>query len=240
MAAPAFGAGWSPLPASAEEGEVIAQGLKGLGVKPLMGAAATTGALLQARGPKVLHLASHGYFSEGASGCDPLLNSGIVLAGADASRLPNKACGGVPSAPGDQAAQAGRSANAAAAADDGYLTAKEASGLQLDGTELVVLSACNTASGTLQSGEGVYGLQRALTVAGARSTLLSLWKVDDAATREFMKRYYELLHKGVGRMEALVQVQEEFRSHPKQKDWGDHKYWAAWQLTGDGGPVPGL
>jgi CHAT domain-containing protein len=124
--------------------------------------------------------------------------------------------------------------------DDGFLTAKEAAPLQLDGTELVVLSACDTASGSLQTGEGVYGLQRALTVAGARSTLLSLWKVDDDATAAFMQRFIALLKKGMGRMDALATVQQEFRSNPPEPDWADHKFWAAWQLTGDGGPIPGL
>ena len=157
-----------------------------------------------------------------------MLNSAIVLAGANRYLRPGSLPAGLASSDGS------------ADADDGYLTAKEAAQLQLAGTELVVLSACDTSSGTLQTGEGVYGLQRALTVAGARSTLLSLWKVDDAATAAFMQRYFDLLKQGLGRMDALVQVQQEFRSNPQETDWADHKYWAAWQLTGDGGPMPGL
>lgn len=124
--------------------------------------------------------------------------------------------------------------------DDGYLTALEATHLALQGTELVTLSACYTGRGDICTGEGVYGLQRALTVAGARSTLLSLWKVDDEATAAFMQRYVALLKRGMGRMEALAAVQQEFRSNPPEPDWADHKFWAAWQLTGDGGPIPGL
>ncbi len=210
LAAPDFGGPgpWQPLPATAAEGSWIAERL---GAALYQGAAATTAVLQQARGPRVLHIASHGFFTTGSG--DPLLNSGIVLAGANRRR------------PAD---------------DDGFLTAREAAQLQLDGTELVVLSACDTASGTLQTGEGVYGLQRALTVAGTRSTLLSLWKVDDAATAAFMQRYVALLKRGMGRMEALTTVQQEFRSDPPEPDWADHKFWAAWQLTGDGGPIPGL
>ncbi|MBD2717777.1 CHAT domain-containing protein [Synechococcus sp. FACHB-909] len=210
LAAPDFGGPgqWQPLPATAAEGRWIAERL---GAALYQGSAATTTVLQEARGPRVLHIASHGFFTTGSD--DPLLNSGIVLAGANRS-LP--------------------------AGDDGYLTAKEVAQLQLDGTELVVLSACDTASGTLQTGEGVYGLQRALTVAGARSTLLSLWKVDDDATAAFMQRYVALLKRGMGRMEALTAVQQEFRSNPPEPDWADHKFWAAWQLTGDGGPIPGL
>ncbi|MEA5390763.1 CHAT domain-containing tetratricopeptide repeat protein [Cyanobium gracile UHCC 0139] len=219
LASPDFGGPgqWQPLPATAAEGSWIAERL---GAALYQGPAATTGVLQEARGPRVLHIASHGFFTTGSD--DPLLNSGIVLAGANRSR------------------PSGQAAPAAVVSDDGYLTAKEAAQLQLDGTELVVLSACDTASGTLQTGEGVYGLQRALTVAGARSTLLSLWKVDDDATASFMQRYVALLKQGMGRMEALATVQQEFRSNPPEPDWADHKFWAAWQLTGDGGPIPGL
>jgi CHAT domain-containing protein len=146
------------------------------------------------------------------------LRSGIVLAGANNPGLdPN---------------------------DDGLLTALEATALQLDGTELVVLSACSTGAGDIQSGEGLYGLQRALTVAGARSTLLSLWKVDDAATAEFMVRFYRRLKAGEGRADALAGVQAEFRAGevkgPAGEDWSRPYYWAAWQLVGDWRPIEGL
>ena len=160
-----------------------------------------------------------------------MLNSGIVLAGANRSLRPDLVPAAAPSSsnPGS--------------ADDGYLTAKEAAQLQLRGTELVVLSACDTASGEQQSGEGLFGLQRALSVAGARSTLLSLWKVDDDATAFFMERYYSLLKQGKGRMEALLAVQEEFRTKPfpkKKNAWEDYRYWAAFQLVGETGPIGGL
>ncbi len=254
IANPEFGAPgtpWAPLRATASEGQEIAAQLK---ATLLTGEQATATALQRIKGPRLLHVASHGFFSDPqpsaqpaaiapqrlgsrsaafsgppASTGDPLLNSGIVLSGANRHRRP--AQGGSAQAP---------AASTPDGDDDGYLTAKEASRLQLEGTELVVLSACDTASGVSQSGEGVYGLQRALTVAGARTTLLSLWKVDDEATAFFMQRYYTLLKAGKGRQEALVQVQEEFRSTPKHKEWKDYRYWAAWQLTGDGAPLPGL
>ncbi len=227
VAGPDFGGArpWATLPAAAKEGQQVADQLR---ARLIEGSAATASALDNARGPRVLHVASHGFFLPAATGGDPLLDSGLVLAGANLSGLPNQR---------NPPAAASRSRSSA---DDGYLTAKEAAQLQLDGTQLVVLSACDTGSGTVQGGEGVYGLQRALTVAGARSTLLSLWKVDDAATAQFMRRYYDLLKAGKGRMDALVQVQEEFRNNPPVRDWRDHKYWAAWQLTGDDAPLPGL
>ncbi|MCP9850979.1 CHAT domain-containing tetratricopeptide repeat protein [Cyanobium sp. Morenito 9A2] len=213
LANPDFGgvSPWSALPYTAGEGRQVAAQL---GAELLEGKAASTAALQDARGPRLLHIASHGFFRNPSSrGGDPLLESGIVLAGANA--------------PG-------------ARRDDGYLTAKEAAQLQLDGTRLVVLSACDTAAGRFESGEGVYGLQRALTVAGARSTLLSLWKVDDAATAYFMERFYARLKAGRGPMAALVEVQEEFRSTPKVRSWRDPNYWAAWQLSGDDAPLQGL
>jgi len=123
--------------------------------------------------------------------------------------------------------------------DDGYLTSAEALNLNLKGTELVVLSACSTGQGDVRTGEGVYGLQRSLTVAGARSTLLSLWKVEDAATAEFMVRYYKRLKAGEARSDALAAVQKEFRDGAIPA-WKHPYYWAAWQLVGDWKPIQGL
>ena len=227
---------WSPLPASKREGLQVAR-LLGTGL--ISEAAANTKALQGLQGPQVLHIATHGFFvadqeskpteamqsiQEGSLLLrslrqeDPQLRSGLVLAGANQPDLdPN---------------------------DDGYLTAAEAVNLNLKGTELVVLSACSTGQGDVRTGEGVYGLQRSLTVAGARSTLLSLWKVDDAATAEFMGRYYQRLKAGEGRSDALAAVQEEFRSGKVQSangvNWKEPYYWAAWQLVGDWRPIPGL
>ncbi|MFM7361109.1 MAG: tetratricopeptide repeat protein [Cyanobium sp.] len=251
--APANAKGWSRLPATAEEGRTISKLVQ---ADLYEQAAATADVLTRAKGPRLIHIASHGYYSgasdaavqtsgaapaaTGATGGmrsaiaglpasreDAMLNSGIVLAGANRSLRPDRA----PAAP-----SAGRNSSD----DDGYLTAKEAAQLQLEGTQLVVLSACDTASGEQQSGEGLFGLQRALSVAGARTTLLSLWKVDDAATAYFMQRYYTLLQQGKGRMEALLAVQKEFRDKPPRTEWEDYRYWAAWQLVGESGPIPGI
>ena len=105
----------------------------------------------------------------------------------------------------------------------------------------MVLSACSTGQGDIRTGEGVYGLQRSLTVAGARSTLLSLRKVDDAATADFMARYYSRLKAGEGRADALAAVQAEFRNGTAGNgQWTEPYYWAAWQLVGDWRPVQGL
>ena len=252
---PASGFGWRRLPGTAREGQAISQLLR---ADLYQRSRATTAVLSNARNPALVHVASHGYYASAsdtpptvappppAGGLrsafaglparreDAMLNSGIVLAGANRSLRPDLA----PAPSASQASQATRASQDSA--DDGYLTAKEAAQLQLRGTELVVLSACDTASGVQQSGEGLFGLQRALSVAGARSTLLSLWKVDDDATAFFMERYYTLLKQGKGRMEALLAVQEEFRTKPKKNAWADYRYWAAFQLVGETGPIAGL
>jgi CHAT domain-containing protein len=212
--------GWDPLPAAAKEGTAVAASLQ---VPLLQGSAARVGVLDQARGPRLIHVAGHGYFDDQAKG-DPLLASGLVLAGADMARLPSRVAASV--------------SPDTAPRDDGYLTAKEAARLQLEGTELVVLSACETGLGQQRTGEGVFGLQRALTVAGARGTLLSLWKVPDHASQTFMERFYVLLNQGMAPDQAVRQVQEEFRSQPtiggkpKAGAWSDLFYWAAWQYSG--------
>jgi CHAT domain-containing protein len=247
VADPEFGGDtpWRRLPGSAAEGQQISQQIGG---RLYQRQQATTAALQRSNSPKLLHVASHGYLPSpkapktaapppprgsrsafaGPPGSreDAMLNSGIVLAGANRRARPSG------SITNEQESEV----------DDGYLTAREAAQLQLEGTELVVLSACDTASGEQRTGEGVYGLQRGLTVAGARSTLLSLWKVDDAATAHFMRRYYKLLQEGKGRMEALLAVQQEFRDGvgDVRREWADAKYWAAWQLSGDTGPLRGL
>jgi CHAT domain-containing protein len=111
--------------------------------------------------------------------------------------------------------------------------------MDLEGTELVTLSACDTALGQIQTGEGVYGLQRALTVAGARSTLLSLWKVSSERTTVFMKEFYQRLKAGQPRADALRDTQAFFRNHPNPT-YRDVYSWGAFQLTGDWRPVQGL
>ncbi|NMP12443.1 tetratricopeptide repeat protein [Cyanobacteria bacterium 150SLHA] len=141
---------------------------------------------------------------------NPLLRSGIVLAGAN---QPN-----------------------ANSNDDGYLTALEVAKLDWQGTEMVVISGCESGKGEIQAGEGVYGLKRAIAVAGARSSLLSLWKVDDAATAAFMESFYERLKAGVGRADALAATQQEFREH-KIPGWRHPYIWAAFQLSGDWTPI---
>lgn len=114
--------------------------------------------------------------------------------------------------------------------DDGVLTAYEASALDLWGTRLVVLSACDTGVGQVARGDGVYGLRRALVVAGAETVVTSLWKVDDEATRDLMVAYYGALERGGGRGDALRQAQLAMRADPARR----HPYfWATFIAVGD-------
>jgi CHAT domain-containing protein len=157
---------------------------------------------------RYLHLATHGFFeppppqgrvarpADGSLGFDearrsltygrnPLLLSGLVLSGAN--RAPER----------------------------GILTAEEVADLDLRGTELVVLSACETGLGKVAGGEGVLGLQRAFQAAGARSLAVSLWSVDDAATSVLMEEFYaNLWQKGLPKLEALRQAQLTVLRHP--------------------------
>lgn len=113
---------------------------------------------------------------------------------------------------------------------NGILTALEAADLDLWGTKLVVLSACETGLGQVRSGDGVYGLRRSLVLAGAESQLISLWQIDDKATRDLMVAYYRLLLEGTGRSVALRQVQLDMLNHSELRH---PNYWAGFVLLGD-------
>ncbi len=218
VASPAYGepsegraARWGPLDAAREEATLLQAVLPGARV--LIGAGATEAAVKAVSGPSLLHVATHGWFvpEPGASAAytPALLRAGLAFAGANA--------GGT----GD--------------GEDGVLTAMEAAGLNLRGTRLVVLSACETGLGDVRSNDGVYGLRRALLLAGAESQVMTLWRVDDRSTRDAMVAYYERLRAGEGRAEALRHVQlsmlaEQGRAHPF--------WWAAFVTTGDWRPLP--
>ncbi len=117
------------------------------------------------------------------------------------------------------------------------LRQQQAAGLNLYGTQLVVLSACETGLGNVANGEGVYELRRAFVTAGAESQLMSLWKVDDYGTSELMSLYYQCLQKGDGRSEALRQVQLEMMQAPAYQH---PYYWASFIFSGDWSEIGGL
>ena len=182
----------------------------------LAGEQASESALQQLNAPRILHIATHGFFLQdtsqnpaGAAGAatagpeNPLLRSGLALSGA------NRVKDGK---------------------GEGILTALEASNLNLWGTKLVTLSACDTGVGEVKNGEGVYGLRRSFFLAGAETLVMSLWPVSDYVTREMMTSYYSGLKHGLGRGEALRQAElamlkRKGRQHPF--------YWASFIQSGE-------
>ena len=165
--------------------------------------------------PALLHLATHGYFlpdvppaSERIFGIEPqqamtnpLLRSGLLFAGAD------KTIQNLDSLSGET--------------DDGILNAYEASMLDLSGTDLVVLSACETGLGEIRNGEGVYGLQRSFQLAGASSVMISLWQVSDVVTQKMMTLFYTYWLQTGDKQKALLQAQREIKKkYPAPFYWG--------------------
>lgn len=220
---------FGPLPGVADEVRALKKLLPQASF--LIKEQATKSSLKQVTGPAILHIATHGFFLEdlpttpgtaiakindtpkpngetrigkwGVWAENPLLRSGLALAGAN---------------------QGGSND------DDGVMTALEAAGLDLWGTRLVVLSACDTGLGEVKSREGVYGLRRALVLSGSESQMMSLWPVSDRSTSDLMVGYYEALIRAQGRGEALRQVQllmlrGKSRAHPF--------YWASFIQSGE-------
>jgi tetratricopeptide (TPR) repeat protein len=196
---------------------------------------ATKAALAALTGPAMLHVATHGFYGWRAG-----------LAGA-ASRGPDTRgpwldplrghIGALPplthdlSDGLDQAGLAMADANRGPA---GIVTAREIAGFDWTGTQLVVLSACQTGRGAVASGDGIYGLRRALVLAGAASQVVSLWSVADASTPALMRDYYAALQQGTGRAEALRQAKRRLRQRPGH---AHPFYWAAFIPAGDWRPL---
>jgi tetratricopeptide (TPR) repeat protein/CHAT domain-containing protein len=205
------------LPGSRIEGIGIA---KRLGITPWLGEKALEARVKAVRSPQILHLSTHGYFlpdqerapngeivkrdrangdSEGFWGRlrraqleNPLLRSFLVFAGVNTwarnGRLPEPA-------------------------EDGILTAEDVSGMDLLDTELVVLSGCDTALGDVKAGEGVLGLRRSFAVAGAKTLVITLWKVPDFSTAILMEQFYEnLLTARLSRLESLKKAKLHLRT----------------------------
>jgi CHAT domain-containing protein len=268
---------WDELPGALAEADDVRGAIEGTSRGPVTvraGADATEDAFKATRAPRILHLATHGFFipereltPEERARCitagnragaelsidletgmgrgierlrcaeNPLLRSGIVLSGANAIGSTYAASardGGAPGAASVASSTAGTadtgSEGAPPAVEDGWVLAEEIATLDLAGTELVVLSACETGLGDVKVGEGVYGLRRAFELAGAERILMSLYRVPDSATRELLAGFYHRLASGASPEEALRESQLELRErypHPF--------YWASFVLTGTDG-----
>jgi CHAT domain-containing protein len=155
----------------------------------------------QVKNPRILHVATHGFFlpnkprTEGANEPSKSFRSTLPLSNQENALLRSGLI------------LAGVKQQHSGEGEDGVLTALEMAGLNLWGTKLVVLSACETGLGDVKRGEGLYGLRRALVLAGSESQLISLWKVSDAGTRDLMTAYYTRIQNHQGRTEALREVQ---------------------------------
>lgn len=251
----------APLPGTREEVKAIEKLLKKAEVKSYYGADATKKEFLTIERPGILHVATHGLFlGETTKGGEDA--RGLVLEGDDNGAAAQKpAQPARPAQASQTAAQAPRmvflenpllssmlvlaGAESASkiipekrdpAIGNGLVTALEMASMNLWGTQLVVLSACETGRGDVSSlGQGVYGLRRAVMVAGAETLLTSLWKVDDKATRDLMTQYYKNLLKGQGRGQAMREAALGLR---KKKP---HPYfWAPFIAIGRSAPLVGI
>jgi CHAT domain-containing protein/Tfp pilus assembly protein PilF len=202
-------------------------------VPPLTGDKATKSALKALTGPAMLHIATHGFYAQKRSARPSLAvrsPSREVLEDPGA-HLPLPARSEDPIDGLDRAGLAMAGANQSAA---GIVTAREIAGFDWWGTQLVVLSACETGVGAVPSGDGVYGMRRALVLAGAASQVVSLWNVDDASTRTLMREYYAELARGTGRAEALRQAKLHLMREP---GYAHPHHWAAFIPAGDWRPL---
>jgi CHAT domain-containing protein/Tfp pilus assembly protein PilF len=231
-----FGGQFQPLPGTEREAAEIPPLVADRTGRKLVlhGERATETAVKQTRSPRILHLATHGFFladeaqdlpADARGGFfardlavhgraparrpeNPLVRSGLALAGAN------------------HAAEITEG-------DDGILTALEITGMDLYGTELVVLSACNTGVGEVKNGEGVFGLRRAFALAGAQTLLMSLWPVGDEVTADQMKAFYKNLHR-LPPADALREAQLETIAALRARYHGEApvELWAPFILQG--------
>ena len=225
------GLSFLPLPGAEKEGEIIAETIENLDLERTIynraqAEEAVVGALSES--PRVLHIATHGFFLQpdqnlrnrllslqrGADlqlpppGDNPLLRAGLAFAGIN-KKAP--LLGEID--PGN----------------DGVLTALEVLDLQLSGTHLVVLSACETGLGEIHEGEGVYGLRRAFQEAGVAEVVNSLWEVSDAGTQALMSAFYSRMMAGQTAREALRGAQLELKG---SNLWRSPYIWSAFMMVG--------
>lgn len=215
--------GWGYLPGTKIEAETICSKLDSAGIHPTLisGIKANEESFKnKAKGNDLIHIATHGFFLadkkeialnpfvRGLRSVDTepsaMVRSGLLLAGANRAWTGNNIIPNI---------------------EDGILTAEEISNVNLYGTKLVVLSACETGLGEVKSSEDVFGLQRAFKLAGVQSLIMSLWKVDDNATMQLMNTFYNNWICGMSKHEAFNDAIEKIREKYKSP-----YYWAAFVM----------
>jgi CHAT domain-containing protein len=206
----------TPLPGTEKEVKELDDLLKQKGWKTneYTEALATEEQVKVLESPKIFHIATHGFYAPEVVATEeqalaendaqlsenPLLKTGLLLKGA-----------------GDVLSKTTYNYNM----ESGILTAYEAMNLNLDKTDLVVLSACETGLGDIQNGEGVYGLQRAFLVAGAKVLIMSMFKVDDEATQKLILNFYRKWLTTTNLRQSFVDAKKELRvEYPEPIYWG--------------------
>ncbi len=218
---------WAPLPGTAVEGERIVEHFGE--VRALRGSDASEASLNALHRPTFLHVASHGFFESQA---DPRrfetlskTRRGLLVLEQLDVVVPELAA----TVETDHPALRSGVVFAGANRGVGIVTAAEWSNLDLRGTRFVVLSACETALGEIRNGQGIYGLRRALVLAGVQAQVLSLWDVDDDATAELMSLVYEELAGGATLGDSLHAAKQRLAAaNPTRHPY----FWAAFTVSG--------
>ena len=235
---------FNPLPETKLEVEEVAriwkqtyEGKRNGSISLLIGAAATEASFKsQASGKRVIHLATHGFFLEGACRSErpELRGIGGLTSGQQPDSPSTKAYVESLLLSGLALAGANRVGSRPAHEEDGILTAEEIGTLNLQGIELAVLSACDTGLGKIETGEGVLGMRRAFQVAGVQSLITSLWAVSDDTTREWMREFYAAhLERGMGVADAVHQANVNvLKLRRDRRESTQPFYWAAFVAAG--------
>jgi CHAT domain-containing protein/tetratricopeptide (TPR) repeat protein len=208
-----------PLEWAAREAAAIAPLIRrNYGTAPLVltAASASESAFKRSTRPRIAVFSTHGFADEAldseSRADNPLARCALLLAGS------NRGAESEPAPPGQ---------------DDGLLTGLEVIGVDLRGTELVVLSACQTGLGVLREGEGAAGLRHAFHIAGAEAVVASLWTIDDQATARLMEAMFAELRPDGDKAEALRQAQLATLATRRRKRKAAHPYyWASFAISG--------
>lgn len=230
------GMSFKGLPATEEEVKTIRSILGDSCTELFVGKLALEEVLHEMKSPRILHLATHGFYlgdQEKEGYLPPSTERGVLLTTMPAERIrvrikaknPLLLSGFVLS---------GANVSLKNGSNDGIVTAEKVAGLRLWGTDMVVLSACSTGLGDVRYGEGIFGLRRAFSMAGAKSLVMSMWKVPDKETQELMVAFYKNLKAGMDRCQALRQAAFQQKQVVKERyGHANPLYWGGFIFSGE-------